>query len=185
MYLAAGLGNPGPKFKNTRHNTGFYIVEKIAGARGWKKSRKGNYVYKKKKIASSDILFIKPQTFMNNSGVSLRSARGQYGLGLEEIIIVHDDTDLCLGSIKVSRGKGAGGHKGVSSIIGELGSDGFVRIRIGVAAPQQKQELSRFVLDQFQPQEKKLMQQNAAQVKDILELIIEKGIDQAMTTANR
>ncbi len=184
MYLTAGLGNPGPKFKNTRHNTGFYVIQKIAGARNWKKSRKGNYLYKKKKIASSDILFVKPQTFMNDSGLSLRSAQGKFGLKPEKIIVVHDDTDLQLGSIKVSRGKGAGGHKGVDSIIKELGTKDFIRIRVGVAVPEQEQDLSRFVLKFFHPRGQKVIKKSAIEVKHALVLIIEKGVDQAMTTIN-
>lgn len=184
MYLVAGLGNPGPKFKNTRHNTGFYTVEKIAGAGGWKKSKKGNYLYKKKKLASRNILFVKPQTFMNDSGVSLRSTQGRFGLEMENIIVIHDDVNLELGNIKISRSKSAGGHKGVSSIIKELGSNEFIRIRIGISTPGQKQALSQFVLEEFQSQEKKIIEQDIARVEEALRLIVEKGVDRAMTTIN-
>ncbi len=185
MYIVAGLGNPGKKFKNTRHNTGFYMVEKIAGEKGWRKNKKGNCLYKKKQTGGENTLFVKPQTFMNNSGVCIRFLKDNFKVKPQNIIIIHDDADLKLGQVKISKGRGAAGHNGVGSIIEKLSGNDFVRIRVGIKTPEaEKEELKKFVLQRLKTSERKKIENTVSVVKKGLMLIIKEGLGQAMTEVN-
>lgn len=128
MILAVGLGNPGIKYKDNRHNIGFQILDNVAEHSG--------IVFNEKGIVSGfvaqinpDLLLLKPETFMNHSGISVRAALRNYDATL---VVVYDDIDIALGEVKVSFGKGAGGHNGVQSIIDHLGTKDFIRVRVGV-----------------------------------------------------
>ena len=130
MKLIVGLGNPGEKYIKTRHNVGFVLVDNIARDRGVE------FTLEKKfdALVASDtqVMFLKPQTFMNNSGKSVSKALNFYKMTLEDLIVIHDDVDLPLGKLKMQSGASSAGHRGVESIINELGSKEFHRIRIGV-----------------------------------------------------
>jgi len=184
MYLAAGLGNPGRRFKNTRHNTGFYVVEKAAGQKGWRKSKKGKYLHKKAVFAGEEVLFIKPQTFMNNSGVSLRQAGKKYGISPDHTVVIHDEADLELGQVKISRSRGAAGHKGVASVIEKLGANLFLRIRVGIGKESTSIPLDKWVLGRFSPSEKKIIEKASDKAVRALQLVIKEGAEKAMTEFN-
>lgn len=133
MKLIVGLGNPGEKYKDTRHNIGFIFVDKLSDENdvAWKFEKKFNA-----EIARfDDTLLAKPQTFMNNSGESVSKIMNFYDIELEDLLVVHDDIDLEHGNIKVEKGRGSAGHKGVQSIIDHLGTNEFERMRIGVGRP--------------------------------------------------
>lgn len=128
MKLIVGLGNPGKEYLNSRHSAGFEFVDRISdGARFNLDSKSKSLVYKEK-----DFLFVKPQTFMNDSGRSVRKIMDFYKLGTKEVIIAHDDLDLKLGEYKIQKGVGPKVHNGVSSVESSLASKDFLRVRIGV-----------------------------------------------------
>lgn len=141
MLLIVGLGNPGKKYKNTPHNIGFEAIDEFAKENNFpefKMSKKFKAQISKK----GNVLIAKPQTFMNNSGLSLKKIRG--GRTSVNLIVVHDDIDLPLGKVKVSENRGSAGHKGIESIIKELDTKDFVRIRIGVSREEKPDVLKKF-----------------------------------------
>ena len=139
--LIVGLGNPGKKYENTRHNVGHMVIDRL------KEERLDN------------LILAKTDTFMNLSGQSVRSLTKRYTLNANNLIIVHDDIDLPIGEFKIQKGRGAAGHKGVQSIINELGTKDFWRIRIGISPKGGKPEnVEKFVLQKFSKEEKEIME---------------------------
>lgn len=133
MKLIVGLGNPGEKFADTRHNVGFMVVDRVARDQAtspvvWEKSEK----HKSLLFRVGDVIIAKPQTFMNNVGISVGSLVSFYKLDPQDIWVIHDDIDLPLGKIRIREQGGSAGHHGVDSILKQLGSDNFVRFRLGV-----------------------------------------------------
>ncbi len=154
MFLIAGLGNPGNKYKNTRHNIGFMVIDEITKSLNLTKINKSNFqaeVFKSQKI-----LLIKPQTFMNESGQSIISIAQYYNIENENIIIIHDDLDLPFGTIKFKIDGGHGGHNGLRSIDSHLGCD-YIRVRIGIGKPDDKSQISNWVLSDFSKEEFKCL----------------------------
>ncbi len=142
MFLIVGLGNSGEEYKNTRHNAGFMALEAL-----------------EKKDAFPGVYFLKPKTFMNESGTAVKSAIKNYKLKTKNLVVVHDDIDIPLGEIKVSQNRGSAGHKGVESIIKALGTKDFTRIRIGIQPEKGKpRDVENFVLQQFKKSELPLLQ---------------------------
>lgn len=162
-----GLGNPGDKYKGTRHNVGFMVVERLAGDREWKKSRKGVLEYCW--LVSKEVELIKPLTFMNESGKAVnRVVRKHGGLKVEDVWVVHDDLDLKLGEFKIQEGKGPKDHKGVNSIEERLGNDDFWRVRIGVDGREGREREGReYVLSRFGKDEK-------MRIEEVIEEVINK-----------
>jgi len=141
MKIIAGLGNPEPKYQNTPHNIGFEVIDEFAKENNFpefKLSKKFNALISEK----GDILLVKPQTYMNESGKSFKKIR--LGRTSAELIVIHDDIDLPLGKIKISKNRGSAGHKGVESIIKELRTNDFIRIRIGVSKEKKPDVLTKF-----------------------------------------
>lgn len=130
--VIAGLGNPGPGYERTRHNVGFLLLDKLV-AGGWRK--KFNAEISEIQLAGEAVLVVKPQTFMNRSGEPLRAIMEFYKRDISELIVTHDEVDLPLGTIRVKQGGGAAGHNGIKSLVTELGSADFVRVRLGVGRP--------------------------------------------------
>ncbi len=150
MILIAGLGNPGKKYKKTRHNIGFGVIDEL-----------------NKKSFQKDVILFKPQTFMNNSGQAVSKKMSK--LNPEKLIVVHDDIDLPLGTIRISKNKSSAGHKGVQSIIDQLGTQQFTRIRIGIQPSDKKpQNTDKFVLEKFSKQEKKIIKLTIEQAVEIV-----------------
>jgi len=152
MKIIVGLGNPGRKYKNTPHNIGFEIVDQFAKENNFpefKLSKKFNALVSEK----DDIILAKPETFMNNSGESVAKIINFYKT--DDLIVIHDDIDLLLGDIKISEDSGSAGHKGVQSIIKELGSQKFARVRVGIQPLKGKPaEVEKYVLRKFKKGEK-------------------------------
>ncbi|OGF27735.1 aminoacyl-tRNA hydrolase [Candidatus Falkowbacteria bacterium RIFOXYC2_FULL_47_12] len=177
MKFIIGLGNPGEKYKNTRHNTGFVVLDALAGAlnaEAFRFEKKFNADVAQAQWRNEKILLVKPQTFMNNSGLAVRAILNFHALlpkrlGLiahrnadlaAVLTVIHDDVDFALGTFKLQQNRSAGGHKGVQSIITHLKTQNFTRARIGIATPLLRKKIppEKFVLDNFLPEEKKTLQ---------------------------
>jgi len=169
MKLIVGLGNPGEKYKKTRHNLGFLMVDYLAAGNKWKENKKANCLYIKKQIGLEEVELIKPLTFMNNSGKTVNYLQKKHRLKPENILIIHDEIDLPLGEIRIQKGRGPAGHKGVQSIINQLGTKDFIRIRVGIKPVEnQSSDTEKFVLEKFTPAEEKIVQQTIKKAADLV-----------------
>lgn len=192
MKLVVGLGNPGERYSQTRHNLGFELLEEFR-----KKNNLGDWDYQDKfkseiiKIGN-DLILVRPQTFMNLSGLAVKSLTAYYKLPTTDIIIVHDDLDLLLGKIKVRIGGSAAGHHGVESVIKELGTDEFIRIRLGIGNENshsgERRRISfsaeKFVLEEFSAKEKSEVKSMIKQGSKAIELIFDAGLEAAQNQFN-
>ncbi len=172
MILIVGLGNPGEKYNHTRHNIGFRVLDEFQKENDFPDftlSKKFNALVSTKEFANKKIILAKPQTLMNSSGVAVKKITTDYKLPTTNLIVVHDDIDLPLGKIKISKNRGSAGHKGVESIIKELGAKNFIRIRLGIGQNEKlkmkneklqlKIQLDKFVLENFTQEEEKELRQ--------------------------
>ena len=148
-----GLGNPGRKYSDTKHNFGFWVLDRFIEKRSLIfQAGKGDYLIAQK----GKLVCIKPTTFINNSGVSLLDVKQFFKAETEKILVVYDDIDLPLGSLRFRKSGGAGGHKGIESIIYQLQSEGFNRLRMGIATDEDMRPSEKYVLTPFQDREEKL-----------------------------
>lgn len=167
MKLIVGLGNPGKEYERSRHNVGWVALDLLAENDSWSTSKKAQANYLKKEIADERVELLKPNAFMNNSGVAVAYAAKKHELALADIIIIHDDKDIPLGETRVQKGRGGAGHNGVQSIIDNLGSNNFWRIRIGVApADHTISDTADFVLGKFTKEEQR-------QLRSVLDHVIQ------------
>jgi PTH1 family peptidyl-tRNA hydrolase len=203
MILIIGLGNPGPKFQKTKHNIGFIVIDQFSRKKNfpnWEESKKNNCLYTKKEMAGKEIELIKPLAFMNNSGRVVKSIVKKHYLKPENIVIAHDDIDLDLGKIKIVKNRGAAGHKGVQSIINELGTKNFIRIRIGIrpqirmgafAYPSGARRAERgcvvrmLVLQKFTKEEEKILKPAIEKTVKAIEFFLKEGLEKTMSEFNR
>lgn len=162
-----GLGNPGNKYKGSRHNAGFDLIDFFV-----KNNDLEKFSFSEKLNAeisqNQNLVVVKPHSFMNLSGIVVKKTIQKFGIKPENIVVVHDDIDIEIGKIKISKNSGPAGHKGVTSIIKEIGTKDFTRIRIGILPNKKPEEVSDFVLEKFSPEEKKLL--NEAYSKALKEL---------------
>jgi len=187
MKLIIGLGNPGQKYQNTRHNIGFQVADSFLEKKEkWRKSKKANCLYFRKQIGQQEIEIIKPLTFMNNSGLSVKYAFKKHGLHPENIIVVHDDIDIDFGKIRISKDRSSAGHNGVQSIINHLKTKNFIRIRIGIASEQKNNDIAseKFVLKNFSRKEKGQLLEIIALGKQIIVGVLENGLEKTMNQYN-
>jgi len=164
MELIIGLGNPGKKYEKTRHNLGFLVINELAEKmemNNWKIKMQFNANIAQGNFKNEKIILAKPQTFMNNSGMAIKSIVDYYKIPNENIFIIHDDIDLLLGEIKVQKNRSSAGHKGVQSIINALGTKDFIRVRLGIKSIDQKTiiDTEKFVLQKFSKDEGKIIQE--------------------------
>ncbi len=184
MWAVVGLGNPGGSYRGTRHNAGFMVVEELAARHGFTLKERKKYYADKGSIKGETVVLMEPLTFMNLSGDAVREGMRRFGFAPEEIIVVHDDVDISPGRIKLKLGGGAGGHKGILSVIERTGYRDFLRIKVGVG----KSEIiptDRFVLSRFAPDEKPLVKEAVSQAADAVEAILSEGHKKAMNTFNQ
>jgi len=185
MYLVVGLGNPGLKYKYTRHNAGFMAIEALADkikAKFIKKRFEG--ITAEASIKGEKVLLLKPYTFMNLSGDAVRAAADFYKIPAENIIIIYDDIDIELGSLRIRAKGSAGTHNGMRSIIARLGTGDFPRVRIGIGKKPVYYELKDFVLAKLKKDDKAKMLKAAEDAADAVRIIIEKGIAEAQGKYN-
>lgn len=157
MIIIVGLGNPGKKYKDTRHNIGFQVVDEFARENNFpefKLSKKFSALVSEKE----NIVLVKPQTFMNKSGEAVKALLRNTTRTV--LVVIHDDIDLLLGKIRVSKNRGSAGHKGVESVIKEIGTKDFTRFRIGVSSKTEKpKNIEKYVLQKFNKEEEKAIKQ--------------------------
>lgn len=188
MKLIIGLGNPGRQYSKTRHNAGFITVSELAKKYGFsefKKSDKHNAELAEGSIDGEKAIIAKPQTFMNLSGQAVRSIMQFYKIEINDLVIISDDVTLPYGTLRVRDSGSAGGHNGLKSIIKELGTDEFLRIRLGIEPLTPfKGALEDYVLGQFSDEEKDLMGKNIEKLPELLKILFKKSIEEAMQEFN-
>lgn len=186
-YIVVGLGNPGTKYDNTRHNAGFLAVDRIAKKLGISIDRlKFKSLTGDAMIAGHRVLFLKPSTFMNNSGEAVRDAAQFHKVPSERIIVIFDDISLDVGGVRIRRKGSDGGHNGIKSIIYLLGKDDFPRIKIGVGKkPHPDYDLADWVLSRFTEKDFDALNAIFDNTLDMITKIIEGNIDAAMNKYNR
>lgn len=185
-FIVVGLGNPGGKYENTRHNVGFRAIDYLCKEyMVSSEKKKFDAICTKVLMNGKNILLLKPQTFMNNSGLSVAKAADFYKMTPESIIVIFDDISLDPGRLRVKRKGSAGGHNGVKSIIQFLSSEDFPRIKIGVGKkPNPNWVLANWVLSKFSDVEDKLIEEAISKVNDTLKFIFDGQIDKAMNLVN-
>lgn len=185
-YLVVGLGNPGAKYETTRHNAGFLCIEKLEDNLGFKAQKlKFHALIGDSKIAGKKVLFMKPQTMMNNSGVAVGECAKFYKIPPENIIVIFDDISLEPGKLRIKRKGSAGGHNGIKSLIAHLGTENFPRIKLGVGKkPHPDYDLADWVLGNFPKNDIPLVRDAINEACDALEYMIKGDIDGAMSRYN-
>ncbi len=184
--MVVGLGNPDKKYRNTRHNTGFIAVDYMAGELGIELSKKKfDSLTAEAVIAEEKVLLMKPQTYMNLSGVAVEKAASFYKISPENVIVIFDDISLPVGRMRIRRKGTHGGHNGIRSIIDYLQSENFPRVKVGIGErPNPHYDLADWVLSTFKEDELKSIKEVAGHCLDIVKLIIEGNIEQAMSKYN-
>lgn len=181
VSVIAGLGNPEERYAQTLHNAGFWIVDEIA--------RRENVSFKYEKrfdadvgrisIGGDDIWLVKPQSYMNLSGGPIRAVLDYYRLSVEKLLVAHDEIDLPPGTVRLKRSGGHGGHNGLRDLIRHCGND-FMRMRIGVGHPGEKDKVTGYVLQRAPSDMEAILQQSIAAAVDIVPVLVERGLDEAM-----
>ena len=184
--LVVGLGNPGPKYRYTRHNVGFMVIHRWARALGAHLlSRRFEGKSGAARFQDRELLLLCPQTFMNLSGKSVKACTESLGVRTEDILVVHDDLDLPLGRVKAARKGGAAGHKGIQSLIDHLGSREFNRIKIGIGRPKVGEGVTDFVLSPFYREDRATVEAMLQKAVHACGLFVSEGIETAMNEINR
>lgn len=178
MYLIIGLGNPGNQYQNTRHNLGFSVLDLLSGGEDWENK------YDSMIIKTDEVILAKPQLYMNLSGKAVAQILKYYPAA--ELIVVHDELDLPLGNMKIVKNISAAGHNGVQSIIDEIGTRDFIRIRLGIDNPETRGEIPGdvFVLQKFTSLEVPIVTEILEKTKDAIDILQTQGLDIAQSKYN-
>lgn len=186
LYLMIGLGNPGSKFENTRHNVGFDTIDYISAKYGIKLSKIGfKAVYGEGEIEGIRVILVKPQTFMNLSGESVREIVEWYKLPMERVIVIYDDIDLEPGKIRVRPKGSSGTHNGMKSVIYQLQDDNFPRVRIGIGRAPEKWDLADYVLSKFSREDRQVINGSIEKAAEAAVIIAKNGPEKAMNSYNK
>jgi PTH1 family peptidyl-tRNA hydrolase len=193
MKLIIGLGNPGRIYARNRHNIGFMCLSHFAKTHSIRFDKKqGQARTGLGEVAGNKLVLARPQTGMNLSGQSVKRLVKRFDINLNDLLIIHDDLDLPLGKIRISQGSSSGGHKGIESIIRQLGSADFIRIRVGIGRPDVREgsdkdkeaEIIKYVLSDFTPDEKKTITQVIPRVSEAILCLLSEGLTAAMNEYN-
>src|SRR6187397_1480718 len=185
MRLVVGLGNPGDRYRRTRHNVGFMVADALAARSGVTRWREEADAWiAEARVGGEPALLVKPATFMNRSGVAVERVLAGRGAALSDLVVVLDDVALPLGTIRVRERGSHGGHNGLRSIIDLLGTEEFPRIRVGVARESFAGDLAEFVLSDFPEDEILTVQEMVGQAADAVECLIREGAPAAMNRFN-
>lgn len=186
QYIIIGLGNPGSKYENTRHNVGFNTIDMLSSKHGIKVSKlKHKALIGDGVIEGERVVLVKPQTFMNLSGESVRDIIDWYKVPLKNTILIYDDVDLAIGKIRL-RSKGSSGtHNGMRSVLYHIQSEDFPRIRIGIGRPPEGWDLADFVLGRFNDDDRKSVNESIEKAADAVSLIVKAGVEAAMNSYNK
>ncbi len=185
-YLFVGLGNPGREYAQTRHNIGFLVIDQLANR--WN-TRVEKYKYKSLmgeiRGDTDKRILVKPQTFMNNSGMAVRSFVNFYKPPLSQVMVIFDDLDLPFGTLRIRESGGSSGQNGMKSIIAHLGTEDFPRMRVGIGRPPGKMDSADFILDKFRPTELEDLSIILNHCADAVEMFMKDGIEKTMTLFNK
>lgn len=193
-YIFVGLGNPGQEYEDTRHNTGRILISLFGKANDaeWKLDKKLNAQVAKIKIGKSPVTLVLPDTFMNNSGKSVKSLITSIK-SAEKLVVVYDDLDLPFGTNKISFNKSSGGHRGVESIIKNIKTEKFARVRVGISPttpsgkikkPKGEEAVTKVILGKFKTEELATLKKLSKSVNEALEVFVSEGLEKAMTGFN-
>lgn len=185
MKIIAGLGNPGKEYENTKHNVGFMTLDILADKLGISIQKlKFKALIGEGRIGTEKVILVKPQTYMNLSGESLREIVNFYKVDMEDVIVIYDDIDIEVGSLRI-RGKGsAGTHNGMRSVVSQLGDDGFPRIRVGIGGAKGGKDLVHHVISGFTGDDKDKIREAIVKAADAAECIVTDGVSNAMNRFN-
>jgi PTH1 family peptidyl-tRNA hydrolase len=183
LWLIAGLGNPGARYERTRHNIGFLVLEEFLRRLKLEFIEKEDYKIAKGSLGDEKVIFLEPLTFMNRSGIAVRKIMQKSNVFPETLIVVHDDLDLETGVLKIRKKGSAGGHKGIESIIQNIGTQEFIRVKIGIGrdpfVPTEK-----YVLSKFRKDEVPVIKEAIVRAVDSVSSIISEGVERAMNRFN-
>ncbi|MBM3284716.1 MAG: aminoacyl-tRNA hydrolase [Candidatus Aminicenantes bacterium] len=186
MWAVIGLGNPGRRYARTRHNVGARFVRSLAkewGVRIRKKKMHAGVAEVRREEA--ELILVQPTTYMNRSGLAVRDVLEGYGIAPRQAVIVYDDLDIPLGQIRVRKDGSAGSHKGLRSVVEEIGTQSFPRIRVGIGPLDEGEDAARFVLSSFREEEMPLVENSLKKAREALALILGGRIEKAMNTFNQ
>ncbi|MCD6234409.1 MAG: aminoacyl-tRNA hydrolase [Candidatus Marinimicrobia bacterium] len=184
MKVIVGLGNPGKKYTQTRHNLGFMVMDELADRHGLT-FKSGRGVFLESRMPDGSLL-VKPMTFMNLSGQALADVSRRYPLNPEETLLVHDDLDVDFGRLKIRPTGSAGGHNGLKSVFSVLGTQNIPRIKIGINTPERRQmDAEIYVLKPFLPEERETVKEMVQKAADAVELFLKEDLNTAMNRYNR
>ncbi len=185
-FIVIGLGTPGKKYERTRHNAGFMAVEELARRSGIDAAQeKHQALIGRGRIQECDVVLARPQTFMNESGRAAAELLRNSYLTPEHLIVVHDELDLPLGAVRVKTGGGHGGHNGLRSLIEQLGTGEFVRVRIGIGRPDPGRDAADYVLAPFLPEERGTAEDAVRKAADAVAAVLQQGAAAAMNQFNQ
>ena len=186
MRLIVGLGNPDPEYQWTPHNLGFMAVDELANRAAIRVERpEGKALVGRGKLAGEEILLAKPQTYMNLSGISVRELLAKYELDVSDLLVMWDEVQLPLGTIRIHKDGSAGSHNGAKSVIGALGTQDFARLRLGCGPEHQLNSRREYVLRPMKKAELEVAAEMLDEAGNAVEMILKEGIDAAMTRFNR
>ena len=182
MKLIVGLGNPGSNFSSTKHNFGFWVIDKLVEQRSLKyKAGKGDYIFAK----DNQCIFVKPATFVNNSGIAIKQILDYYdNIDISKLIVIYDDIDINLGNVRFRASGADGGHNGIKSIIYHLETDCFDRLKIGIATPMKMRPSEQYVLKPFSKKYSGLVNEVIKNATSGVSYYLEKGMSKTMNNFN-
>ena len=184
MKLIVGLGNPGFKYSKTRHNVGFQVVNRLASSYEYSSLQKCEAIIGEGRIQHKEVILAQPLTYMNKSGKAVRCLVKKYNLDLDDILIIYDDLNLEVGRIRLRTSGSSGGHNGMKSIINQLSSNDFSRLRVGIGRPEYGFDVANYVLSKFTPEEKEIMDKTLDAAIKAVESFIKFGPEKTMNKFN-
>lgn len=185
MFLIVGLGNPGEKYERTRHNCGFLVIDELARRAGREiRTPECQSRTTKARVGGVEALLVKPQTFMNLSGVAVKALLKKYDIKADRILIISDDVALPLGKLRLRQTGSAGGQNGLKSIIQEIGTPDFARLRVGIAPDHPVGNLADFVLSEFSKHEREILNETIQTAADAVAVLLQDGIAETMSKYN-
>ena len=186
MIVIAGLGNPGKEYDKTKHNVGFWVIDQLAKEYNIDVTKfKHKALIGDGVIAGKKVLLVKPQTYMNLSGESIREILKFYKIPIEQFYVIYDDTSLPLSSVRIREKGSAGGHNGIKNIIAHLNTDAFIRIKVGIGENPNGWDLADYVLAKFSKDDEPLILSGVEKASHAIEILLTKGIVEAMNQTNQ
>jgi len=186
IQIVVGLGNPGDRYEQTRHNAGFWFVDRLAHEYGgtFREDRRHQGEVSRVRVHDADLLLLKPNTFMNRSGASVRSLSAYLKIPPECVLVAHDELDLPVGTVRLKRGGGPGGHNGLKDVIAHLGRE-FYRLRIGIGHPREQADVIDYVLNRPRAEEKTRITEAVETAANVLPVMLAEGEQRAMNRLHR